>query len=83
MDLLEKKFREVMVDDRISKYRVRVRAIGDLNRLPKRVRAAIKEGKGLRRGTMVILSTSQLAIGARVSLPQPCERYANRSSAAN
>jgi len=50
MDLFEKKFREVMVDDRISKYRIRVRAIGDLNRLPERVQAAIKEAEKATQG---------------------------------
>jgi len=42
MDLFEKKFKELAKDEKIHKNKVKVRAIGDLNMLPKNVVDSIK-----------------------------------------
>ncbi|MCD6248687.1 MAG: di-trans,poly-cis-decaprenylcistransferase [Hadesarchaea archaeon] len=42
MNLFVKKFRDAAVDERVHKFKIRLRAFGDLSRLPKKVRAAIK-----------------------------------------
>ncbi len=42
MDLLEKEFYEAAEDEEIHKYRVRIKAIGRVHLLPKRVQRAIK-----------------------------------------
>ena len=47
MELFAKKFREVAEDQRIHKYKIRVKAIGDLGVLPKEVQRAIDEAQKL------------------------------------
>lgn len=42
MDLFEKSFRDIAVDERVHRYRIRVRSIGDREILPRRVQAAIE-----------------------------------------
>ena len=41
MDLFERSFREVVTDERVHRYRIRVRAFGQRDALPARVREAI------------------------------------------
>lgn len=41
MDLFEKSFRDIAVDERVHRYRIRVRSIGDREVLPPRVQEAI------------------------------------------
>ena len=45
MNLFARKFKEMAASKRVKKYKIRVRALGDLSRLPKRVREAIKEAE--------------------------------------
>lgn len=45
MDLLTKKFKEVAKDPRVHKYRIRVKAIGNLGSLPEQVQSAIDEAQ--------------------------------------
>lgn len=45
MNLFVDKFKKIAVDDRVHKYKIRVRAIGNLSQLPERVVAAIKEAE--------------------------------------
>ena len=45
MDLLAKKFREVVKDSRVHNYKIRVRAIGNLMSLPEQVQRAIDEAQ--------------------------------------
>ena len=42
MDLFERSFRDIAVDERVHRYRIRVRSIGDREILPRRVQAAIE-----------------------------------------
>ena len=45
MDLFARKFKDAAADDRIHKYKVRVRALGDVRKFPARVRNAIREAE--------------------------------------
>lgn len=45
MDLLAKKFREVAEDSRVHKYRIRIKAMGNLRALPEKVQRAIDEAQ--------------------------------------
>ncbi len=45
MDLFVEKFKKMAKDERVHKYKIRVRAIGDLTCLPEQVREAIEEAQ--------------------------------------
>jgi tritrans,polycis-undecaprenyl-diphosphate synthase [geranylgeranyl-diphosphate specific] len=45
MELFVEKFRQVARDERVHKYRIRVRAIGDMSKLPEPLRKAIEEAQ--------------------------------------
>jgi tritrans,polycis-undecaprenyl-diphosphate synthase [geranylgeranyl-diphosphate specific] len=50
MDLFTKKFKEIADDKRVHKYRIRVRAIGNFESLPEKVKQAIEEAQTATQG---------------------------------
>ena len=67
-DLLEAKLREFADADRVHEQGVRVRAIGDLDRLPDRVRAAITHAERRTAGNDRFTLNVALAYGGRTEL---------------
>ncbi|MEM0128768.1 MAG: polyprenyl diphosphate synthase [Thermoplasmata archaeon] len=65
MDLFERAFREAAVDERVHRHRIRVRAIGRLELLPERVRAAIGEAEAATRGYEDYVFNIAIAYGGR------------------
>jgi tritrans,polycis-undecaprenyl-diphosphate synthase [geranylgeranyl-diphosphate specific] len=67
-DLLEEKLREFADADRVHEQRVRIRAIGDLDRLPPRVRDAVNYAERRTRGYDGFVLNVALAYGGRNEL---------------
>jgi tritrans,polycis-undecaprenyl-diphosphate synthase [geranylgeranyl-diphosphate specific] len=65
MDLFEENFLKMAVDERVHKNGIHIRAIGQLDRLPKRVREAIRVAEERTRGYDQYFYTIAVAYGGR------------------
>lgn len=78
MDLFVEKFKKVVKDERIHKYKIRVRAIGDLSRLPKQVKEAIDEAQGATQGYDGYTLNVAVGYGGRAELAEAVRRICGR-----
>ncbi|MEM2875045.1 MAG: polyprenyl diphosphate synthase [Candidatus Hadarchaeales archaeon] len=78
MDLFRRKFCEAARDPRIHRYRIRIRAIGDLNRLPESVRKAILEAESATEGYNGHTLNLAVGYGGRTELAQAVRRICER-----
>ena len=78
MDLFVEKFKKVVKDERIHKYKIRVRAIGDLSGLPKQVREAIEEAQGATQGYDGYTLNVAVGYGGRAELAEAVRRICKR-----
>ncbi|MFB0500287.1 MAG: polyprenyl diphosphate synthase [Candidatus Hadarchaeaceae archaeon] len=78
MDLFVEKFKKMAKDERVHKYKIRIRAIGDLTCLPKQVKKAIEEAQEVTQGYDGYTLNIAIGYGGRAELAeavrQICER---------
>jgi tritrans,polycis-undecaprenyl-diphosphate synthase [geranylgeranyl-diphosphate specific] len=81
MNLLAQKFREVAKDPRVHKYKIRVKAIGNLGMLPEQVQRAIDEAQTATRSYNGHTLNIAVGYGGRAELAEAvrkiCERIKN------
>jgi tritrans,polycis-undecaprenyl-diphosphate synthase [geranylgeranyl-diphosphate specific] len=78
MDLFVEKFKQVARDERVHKYRIGVRAIGDLSVLPKSVRKAIEEAQLTTEGYDDYTLNIAIGYGGRAELAQAVRKICER-----
>ncbi|MDH5443108.1 MAG: polyprenyl diphosphate synthase [Hadesarchaea archaeon] len=78
MDLFAKKFKKVANDERIHKYKIRVRVIGDLSRLPEQVRRAIEEVQEVTQGYDGYTLNIAVGYGGRAEIAEAVRRICER-----
>ena len=78
MDLFAEKFKKVAKDERVHKYKIRVRAIGNLNRLPEQVRRAIEEVQEVTQGYDGYTLNIAVGYGGRAELAEAVRRICER-----
>jgi len=78
MDLFVERFKKVVKDERIHKYKIRVRAIGDLSCLPKQVREAIEEAQEATQGYDGYTLNIAVGYGGRAELTEAVRRICKR-----
>ena len=78
MDLFAEKFKKVAKNERVHKYKIRIRAIGDLNRLPKQVRRAIEEAQEVTQGYDGHTLNIAVGYGGRAELAEAVRRICER-----
>ncbi len=78
MDLFAEKFKKVAKDERIHKYKIRVRVIGDLSRLPEQVRGAIEEAQEVTQGYDGYTLNIAVGYGGRAELAEAVRRICER-----
>lgn len=78
MGLFAEKFKKVVKDERIHKYKIRVRAIGDLSCLPEQVKEAIEEAQKATRGYDGYTLNIAAAYGGRAELAEAVRRICER-----
>lgn len=78
MDLLDKKFREVVKDERVHKYKVRIKAIGDLGSLPEQVQCAIDEAQEATRTYDGHTLNIAVGYGGRAELAEAVRKICDR-----
>ncbi|KUO39325.1 MAG: UDP diphosphate synthase [Hadesarchaea archaeon DG-33] len=78
MDLFAEKFKKVVKDERVHKYKIRIRAIGDLSRLPEQVRKAIEEAQGVTQGYDGYTLNIAVGYGGRAELAEAVRRICER-----
>ncbi len=78
MDLFAEKFKKVAKDERIHKYKIRVRVIGDLSRLPEQVRRAIEEAQEVTQGYDGYTLNIAVGYGGRAELAEAVRRICER-----
>jgi tritrans,polycis-undecaprenyl-diphosphate synthase [geranylgeranyl-diphosphate specific] len=78
MDIFAKKFKEVASNERVHKYKIRVRAIGNIESLPEKVRLAIEEAQAVTREYDGYTLNLAIGYGGRAELAEAvrhiCER---------
>ncbi|MDI6642868.1 MAG: polyprenyl diphosphate synthase [Candidatus Hodarchaeaceae archaeon] len=78
MNLFAKKFREVAKDERVHKYMIRVRAIGDMGSLPEKVRQAIEEAQRATHGYDGYTLNIAIGYGGRAELAEAVRKICER-----
>ncbi len=78
MGIFAKKFRDVAKDERVHKYKIRVRAIGDMGALPEQVRQAIEEAQGATRGYDGYTLNIAVGYGGRAELAEAVRKICER-----
>jgi tritrans,polycis-undecaprenyl-diphosphate synthase [geranylgeranyl-diphosphate specific] len=78
MDLFAKKFKEIVRDERVHKYRIRVRVIGNFEFLPEKVRRAIEEAQRATRGYDGYTLNLAIGYGGRAELTDAIRRICER-----
>ena len=78
MDLFTKKFKEVANDERVHKYKIRVRAIGDTTSLPEQVKEAIEAAQVATKGYDGYTLNIAVGYGGRSELAQAIRRICER-----
>jgi tritrans,polycis-undecaprenyl-diphosphate synthase [geranylgeranyl-diphosphate specific] len=78
MDLFAKKFKEVASDERVHKYKIRVRAIGNFESLPEKVKLAIEEAQTATRGYDGYTLNLAVGYGGRAELAEAVRRICER-----
>lgn len=78
MGLFVEKFKKVVKDERVHKYKIRVRAIGDLSCLPEQVKEAIEEAQKATRGYDGYTLNIAAAYGGRAELAEAVRRICER-----
>ena len=78
MDLFAEKFKKVAKNERVHKYKIRIRAIGDLNRLPKQVRRAIEEAQEVTQGYDGHTLNIAVGYGGRAELAEAVRKICER-----
>ncbi len=78
MKLFAKKFKEVAADERVNKYKIRVRALGNLSCLPKKVRMAIKEAEKATRAHDGYSLNIAIGYGGRAELAEAVRKICER-----
>ncbi|MGI0055451.1 MAG: polyprenyl diphosphate synthase [Thermoplasmata archaeon] len=76
MDLFERSFQEVAVDERVHRHQIRVRALGRRELLPDRVRAAIDLAESATSGYSSYHCNIAIAYGGRDEIVQAIRRIA-------
>ncbi|MFH1820820.1 MAG: polyprenyl diphosphate synthase [Methanobacteriota archaeon] len=77
MDLMTNKFKEVVKDPRVHKYRIRVKAIGDLGSLPDQVQRAIDEAQEATRTYDGHTLNIAVGYGGRAELAEAVRKICN------
>ena len=72
------KFKKIAVDDRVHKYKIRIRAIGNLNCLPEPVVAAIKEAEDATREHDGYSLNVAVGYGGRAELAEAVRKICER-----
>lgn len=78
MDIFAKNFKKISTSKRVKKHKIRVRALGDLSRLPKKVRAAIEEAERATKTHDRYLLNIAIGYGGRAELAQAIRRICER-----
>lgn len=78
MNTFVEKFKEIAKDARVHKHKIRVRVIGDLNRMPKRVVNAIREAENATRDYDGYFLTLAVGYGGRAELVNAVRRICER-----
>jgi tritrans,polycis-undecaprenyl-diphosphate synthase [geranylgeranyl-diphosphate specific] len=78
MDLFRRKFSEAARDPRVHRYRIRVRAIGELERLPEGVKRAISEAEEATKDYDGHTLNLAVGYGGRTALAQAVRRICER-----
>jgi tritrans,polycis-undecaprenyl-diphosphate synthase [geranylgeranyl-diphosphate specific] len=78
MNLFVEKFRRATRDDRVHKHRIRIRAIGDLEKLPESVRRAIEEAQRATQGYDGYTLNIAIGYGGRAELAQAVRKICER-----
>jgi len=78
MDLFVEKFKKVVKDERIHKYKIRVRAIGNLSCLPKQVKEAIEKAQEATQGYDGYTLNIAVGYGGRAELAEAVRRICKR-----
>ncbi|MEM2878832.1 MAG: polyprenyl diphosphate synthase [Candidatus Hadarchaeales archaeon] len=78
MELFSRKFREAARDERIQRYRIRIRAIGDIETLPESVRSAIREAESATEGYDGHTLNLAIGYGGRAELAHAVRRICER-----
>ncbi|HDI12798.1 MAG: di-trans,poly-cis-decaprenylcistransferase [Hadesarchaea archaeon] len=74
MDLFAQKFREVVRDERVHRYKIRVRVIGNIEQLPENVRQAIEEAQKATQGYDGYTLNLAVGYGGRAELAEAVRR---------
>lgn len=78
MDIFARKFEAVAADDRVHKYKIRVRALGDMNVLPEQVRDAIRRAEQATQGYNGYSLNIAVGYGGRAELAQAVRKICER-----
>jgi tritrans,polycis-undecaprenyl-diphosphate synthase [geranylgeranyl-diphosphate specific] len=78
MDMFVEKFKKITSDARVHEHKIRVRVIGDLSRLPKRVVDAIREAEDATRGYDGYSLNLAIGYGGRAELVDAMRRISER-----
>jgi tritrans,polycis-undecaprenyl-diphosphate synthase [geranylgeranyl-diphosphate specific] len=78
MNLFVEKFRQVTRDERVHKYKIRVRAIGDMSRLPKSLRKAIEKAQSATKDYDGYTLNIAVGYGGRAELAQAVRKICKR-----
>ncbi|HID61015.1 MAG TPA: di-trans,poly-cis-decaprenylcistransferase [Hadesarchaea archaeon] len=78
MDLFAEKFKEVARDERVHKYKIRVRVIGNLGYLPEKVRQAVEEAQKVTQSYDGYTLNLAIGYGGRAELAEAVRRICER-----
>ncbi len=78
MDLFAEKFKKVAKDERVHKYKIRVRAIGDITHLPEQVRRAIEEAQKITQSYNGYTLNIAVGYGGRAELAEAVRKICER-----
>jgi len=78
MDLFVDKFKRATRDDRVHKYKIKIRAIGDLDKLPESVRKAIEEAQRATQNYDGYTLNIAIGYGGRAELAQAVRKICER-----
>ena len=76
MDLFEQSFRDIVTDERVHRYQIRVRALGNRQSLPPRVREAIDAAEAATKDYNAYLYNVAIAYGGREEIVQAVRHIA-------
>jgi len=78
MAMFERKFREVAADERVHRYKIKVKAIGNIDMLPESVRSAIEEAERSTSSYTNYRLNIAVGYGGRLEIVEACRKIAEK-----